>query len=714
MSAPAFENLRGIRLAVALGVMVLAMATPNAALADNVAVPLTSTDSRDRSQKVQPGRFLIQVLVLSVAVRERADAAAPVVAQAGQGTQFEADASMDGWYRVQRADGSRGWIFNAPLAQGDTLSVQPLPAGRQVGTAPITVSPVVVETNTVRDETGLERRRPQGEPLEPRLPVIDPTQVPPPLPWVRRETLPVPDRWRIVQSLGLLPYNRWDPYHPNVIKGDLPVLHEELGRDWFFNFAAVSDTVLEFRRLPTAVGAQSTQNTGSNGIFGRGQQSTFVETAIFGFTLLKGDTVFRPPDWEFRFVPVVNINRTSTQEVRAVNVNPVTGTDRADSFVGVQELFVDRHLRDVSVRYDFDSLRIGIQPFTADFRGFLFADQPFGVRLFGTRDNNQWQYNAAWFRRLEKDTNSGFNDIGQPLRNDDVMVFNLYRQDWPVIGFTTQGTVLHNRNREGNNERFFNNNGFLERPAIFGSGRPHDYDVTYLGLNGDGHFNRWNISASAYFATGEDRRGMFSGKPENIRAHFGAIEISRDFDWLRLRATGLYASGDRDPFDDSANGFDAVVENPLIAGADMSYWIRQAVPLIGGGAVALTTRNGVLPSLRTSREHGQSNFTNPGLRLFGIGADVDVSPQLRVIGNINRLAFDNLSSLAQLRNQVLRSADIGTDISLGIHYRPLFIQNIVVNASAAILQPGPALRELYGNAIDGKQYSVLINMVLTF
>lgn len=715
MSAPASDQLfrRGIWRAGALGATLLVMASPHAAWAGNVAGPLLVADSRDPAPQARPGRFLIQVLVLSVAVRERAEATAPAIAQAGQGAQFEADASMGRWYRVLRVDGSKGWIFNASLAQGDTLAVHPLPEVRHAA-EPTIVSPVAGEASTIADAPGLERRRPQGEPLEPRLPVIDPAQVPPPSPWVRRETLPVPDRWRIVKSLGLLPYNRWDPYHPNVIKGDLPVLQEELGRDWFFNFAAVSDTVLELRRLPTAVGAQSTQSSGSNSMFGRGQQGTFVQSVILGFTLLKGDTVFRPPDWEFRFVPVININRTTTEEVRTVNVNPAMGTDRNDSFVGVQELFVDRHLRDVSSRYDFDSLRIGIQPFTADFRGFLFADQPFGVRLFGTRDNNQWQYNAAWFRRLEKDTNSGFNDIGQPLRKDDLLVFNLYRQDWPVTGFTTQGTVLHNRNREGSGERFFNNNGFLERPAVFGSGRPHNYDVTYLGLNGDGHFGRWNVSASGYFATGTDQRGMFSGKPEGIRAHFGAIELSRDFDWLRLRATGLYASGDRDPFDGSANGFDAVVENPLIAGADTSYWIRQAVPLIGGGGVALTTRNGVLPSLRSSREHGQSNFTNPGLRLIGIGADVDVSPQVRVIGNISRLAFDNLSSLAQLRNQVLHSADIGTDISLGIQYRPLFIQNIVINASVAILRPGPALRELYGNALDGKQYSALLNMVLTF
>ena len=82
--------------------------------------------------------------------------------------------------------------------------------------------------------------------------------------------------------------------------------------------------------------------------------------------------------------------------------------------MGVQELFADVHLRNVSTRYDFDSLRVGIQPFISDFRGFLFQDVPFGVRLFGTRDNNQWQYNLGWFRRLEKDTNSGLNDVATP------------------------------------------------------------------------------------------------------------------------------------------------------------------------------------------------------------------------------------------------------------------------------------------------------------
>jgi hypothetical protein len=334
--------------------------------------------------------------------------------------------------------------------------------------------------------------------------------------------------------------------------------------------------------------------------------------------------------------------------------------------------------------------------------------------VFGTRDNNQWQYNVGLFRRLEKDSNSGLNDLNQRLRADDVYVANLYRQDWPVLGFTLQGTVLHNRNREGDRGQYFSENGFLERPAIVGTGRPHNYRVTYLGLNGDGHFGRWNVTASGYYATGNDTRGMISGMQEDINAYFGALEVSRDFDWVRVRATALFQSGDKNPFDGKATGFDAILENPLIAGADTSYWIRQSIPLIGGGGTALSIRNGVLASLRTSREHGQSNFTNPGLHLFGIGADFDVRPQFRVLTNLNYLEFDNLSSLATLRNQRMSSTRIGFDLSAGIQYRPLFNQNIVVNASAAALFPLQGLRELYGNAVDRAQYSVLINVLLAY
>ena len=554
----------------------------------------------------------------------------------------------------------------------------------------------------------IERRRPGVDTAPPTLP----QEAKPRPPMVERESLPVDDRWRIMKSLELLPYRTFDPYNPNVLKGDLP-LEDGPFKGWFLNLTAVSDTLLELRRLPTPTAPQATQGP-SSGPFAVGRQAVLAETLIMSLALVKGDTVFRPPDYELRVVPVVSLNRAEAEERRALSANPDHGKARNDDFVGLQELFVDKHLRDVSANYDFDSVRVGVQPFNADFRGFLFVDQPFGVRLFGTREANRWQYNAAWFRRVEKDTNSGLNDLAQRLRADDVYAFNLYRQDWPVLGFTSQAIVLHNRNSEGERGQYLNDNGFVERPAVLGAARPRSYEVTYLGANGDGHFGRWNLSASAYHAFGDEERGQLSGRSERIAAWFGAGELSRDFDWVRLRLHGAYASGDRNPFDGKAQGFDAVLENPSIAGADTSYWIRQSVPLIGGGGVALAIRNGMLASLRTSREHGQSNFTNPGLRLLGVGADLDLAPELRLIANLNHIAFDHLSSLAALRNQKLSSGDIGWDLSAGVQYRPFFTQNLVMNASLAVLFPDDGLRELYGNALDKTQYSALLNMVLTF
>jgi hypothetical protein len=556
----------------------------------------------------------------------------------------------------------------------------------------------------------IQQRRPgPSEPLRYVAPPPDASQVPPPSPAAPRDTLPVPDRWRIMRSLGFA-FPWYDPYNPNVLKGDLP-LHA--GGEWFMNLGAVSDTLAEFRRLPTAVGPQTNDRAGSYDVFGRGKQSTLAETLVVSMSLIKGDTTFRPPDYEIRFVPAFNFNRTHVEEVRAVDVDPREGLTRNDSHAAVQEAFVEKHLRNVSDRYDFDAVRVGIQPFTTDFRGFLFNDVPVGVRLFGTRDNNRWQYNLAWFRRLEKDTNSGLNDLGAAPRRDDLLVANLYHQDFPHEGFTSQGTLVLDWNREGDGQ-FYDSNGFLVRPAAIGDERPHDYRVAYLGYNGDGHFGRWNLTASVYAALGHDDRNPLAQRPQSIRAGFAAAELSRDFSWVRLRLSGLVQSGDKDPYDGKATGFDAILENPQFAGADTSFWIRQAVPLIGGGGVALSGRNGVLASLRSSKDQGQSSFVNPGLTLLNVGADFDVLPELRVIGNLSHLAFVDTEVLGVLRNQAPPSREIGWDVSAAVQWRPFMSQNVVVNASAAALLPGRGLKQLYDEGQRGPQYSVLLNLVATF
>jgi hypothetical protein len=654
--------------------------------------------------KPADARYAIQVGVENVDVHAEPSPRARVLAQLQPGTQVTADARQDTWYRIRLSDGRQGWIGHVAGTISPNFSVAAAPvvaAGVPVATA--------AGTPAAASAGGVTQRRPMGKPLEAVIPVIDPSQVPPPSPLLPRETVPVPDRWRLVDQLKLVNQRWYDPYNPNELKGDRPI-HDE---DWFFNLSVISDTVYEARRLPTGIGAQSTQRPQSNDQFGEGKQSTFNENLIVSLSYLKGDTTFKPPEYEFRLVPVINYNYTKVREVRALNIDPHIGTTRSDGFLAIQEAFVDYEYHVASERYDFDDVRVGIQPFISDFRGFLFQDQPIGIRFFGNRDNNQWQYNVGWFRRLEKDTNSGLNNVTRRPRDDDVFLANLYRQDFLVPGFTLQGTLVYNVNRETADE-FLDKNGFQVRPAVLGDMRPRSYDVAYLGASGDGHFGRWNATGSLYYAIGHDDHNQLSQDSASISAFFAAVEVSRDFDWVRVRGSALYATGDADPYDGKETGFDAILENPQFAGADTSFWIRQAVPLIGGGGVTLSGRNGVLTALRSSKDQGQSNFTNPGLRLLGIGADVDITPRWRAIANVNQLWFDNTSSLSVLRNQGAIDRGLGTDVSVAVQYRPYFTQNIVLNVSAAVLVPGRGFKQLYEADGGSTPYSLLANLALTF
>ena len=551
------------------------------------------------------------------------------------------------------------------------------------------------------------------------------------------DQFPVPDRWRIMtglcpakgadqailglfQNLRNVCRSKRDPFHQNLLKGDMPLPAGKRpgflkGDDWFLTLSAVSDTVIEPRTFPIPVGVQASERPGSLDVFGRDASYVFSQTFIAGAALTKGNTAFKPPEIEYRVALAFNFNYVDVPERRVLSVQPSKPSHRADHFLGVQELFVDLHLHNVSERYDFYSIRVGIQPFQADFRGFLFNDNQLGVRLFGNLDGNRWQYNIAAFWRLEKDTNSGLNSVVQRPRDDLLFLANVFRQDFPLPALTSQVIVAYNRNREGN-EIEVDDNGFPVRPALLGTLRGRDYDVVYLGYNADGRIGRLGMTASTYFAFGQDRNSFFTGEQASVRAGFAAAELSYDKDWMRFRLSGLYASGDANPRDNVESGFDAVFENPVFAGADTSYWIRQTIPFAGGGrAVAINGRNGVLNSLRSSKEQGQSNFNNPGTILVGLGGDFDLDPTLRISANANHLWFEDTATLQELRNEGSIPHDIGWDLSASAIWRPKATQNIVARLSAAALLPGKGFRDLFDNSQRHRNYySVLANVIFSY
>ncbi len=323
------------------------------------------------------------------------------------------------------------------LAQAG-VEAPPVPPPDPEDMTPPEVDPEVLEGRRRPGfETGLPDRTKQDNPGAVRTP--PPEAFP-------TDQIPVPDRWRILSGLCPKPgsdqsllqlysnlnqvcHSKRDPFHQNLLKGDLPLAKGKRpgflkGDDWFLTINAISDTVLEPRTFPIPVGVQTTSRPGSLDVFGRDASYVFSQTVLLGAALTKGNTAFKPPEIEYRVALAFNFNHVDVPERRVLNVEPSKPSRRSDHFVGVQELFVDYHIRNVSERFDFDSIRVGIQPFQADFRGFLFNDNQLGVRLFGNRDGNRWQYNFAAFWRLEKDTNSGLNSVVQRPRDD----FALRRQ----------------------------------------------------------------------------------------------------------------------------------------------------------------------------------------------------------------------------------------------------------------------------------------------
>lgn len=518
------------------------------------------------------------------------------------------------------------------------------------------------------------------------------------------EFIPVNDRWRQFYK------GRWfDPYNQNVLKADIPVFGSP-GHEWFFETNLMSDSGYEYRRLPLPVGGASTRFDDSLNVFGNGNQHVFGQTIFSSFALIRGSTSFMPPEYEFRIAPVFNANFANLEETGAVRSDPDRGDDRNDSHLGFQELFADVHLGNVTDRYDFVSTRIGIQKFISDFRGFVFSDEAPGVRLFGNYDNNKWQYNLGWFSRLDKDTNSGLNEIFD-RRHEDVLVANLFRQDAFFLGHALQASVLYRADTAGEEGLDYDNNGFLVRPAPIGDEQPKNVYSTYLGLTADGHIDRINTTTALYYVMGSESHNQIAQRQTDISAGMVAQEFSYDVDWVRFRTSFLWASGDNDPRDGRATGFDSIIDNPNFAGGDISFWQRQGIPLIGGGGVNLVNRLSLLPDLKAGKEEGQSNFVNPGLRLYNIGVDFDLTPKLKLINNVTFLQFDSTEVLKTVRQDGSISQNIGFDLSTGLLYRPFLNNNVQFRLGGAALIPESGVENLFGDRV---LLSVFANMILQY
>jgi hypothetical protein len=377
-------------------------------------------------------------------------------------------------------------------------------------------------------------------------------------------------------------------------------------------------------------------------------------------------------------------------------------TVRQRDFFALQEAFAELHISDLTDSYDFISSRFGIQPFVSDFRGFIFADTNLGARIFGNWDNNRIQYNLLYFNMREKDTYSDLNTFD--ARHQQVLIANVFRQDFIWKGYTAELSFLANFDDGGTH---YDKNGFLTRPSILGTVpddfnvngfdgtlRGHDLRAFYLGWTGDGHIGRLNITNALYYAFGEDEFNSLAGRRVDISAGMAALELSYDRDWIRFKLSGFYATGDSNPTDRTATGFDSIQDNPFFIGGPFSWYVHQGFNLSGTG-VNFKQRDSLIPDFRTSKSEGTSNFVNPGVAILGVGTDIDVTPKLKVFVNANYIWLNETAPIKVALQTNKASTDLGLDLSLGFKYRPFLTEQVIFSAGLGVFVPGEGYKDIF-------------------
>jgi hypothetical protein len=656
-------------------------------------------------------RTLSAIMGMVQATDDRTVPGAVVVLTAEDGKRASAMSGGDGIFRIAglaagmysmkvSAEGFEEVSQNAiRLAPGDVLAVElrlkpsggPKKRDREIASVPGSG-----EASQLPPYREISRRNLAPKPQEPEASIT-----------AENNTVPRPNRWKLDYPEwdrypgrdGEYPYvfGRWfDPFNRNKLKGDYPIL----GNNTFFAFTGTSTTALDFRRLYVPSNVAS-RRPGSEEFFGHGGQAFIAETVRLSFDLFHGDTSFKPIDWRIRVTPAANVNQIWTAERGIVSPDVRKGTSRTDGHVGLQEAFAEVKLKDLSSNFDFISVRAGIQQFTSDFRGFVFSDEQPGLRIFGNLRNNRIQYNAAYFYLLEKNTNSGLNTFDP--RDQQVGVANVYIQDFFAKGYTVSFSYHYNRDQA---TLHYDDNGFLVRPAPIGAVTPHEIQAHYLGWSGSGHIGRLNVNHAFYQVLGHDQLNPIAGKRTDINGQFAAVELSLDKDWLRPRAAFLFSSGDRNPTDKDARGFDSIVEAESFAGGIFSFFNREGIRLTGTG-VALTAPESFIPSLRSSKEEGQANFVNPGLFLWNAGLDADVTPNLKAITNFNVMRFQHTAPLEYLLFQSKIPSSVGLDYSVGFVYRPKLSDNMTFTTGVSGFTPGAGLRKIYTGRTLVSAFSVI-------
>ena len=476
---------------------------------------------------------------------------------------------------------------------------------------------------------------------------------------------PALNRWRLMEPLGVGERARnplYDPYNPNVLKGDYPLVGEKV----FFATTAVLDafgdfkTNLDFTRRIRNVPFDEHNDVGQL-------------TGTLAVEVFHGDTVFAPKDWAVRATPIV---RWRCGDRNAISQG--CGED-----VRILEVFGEAKLFEVGRNFDATSARLGLQIFNSDFQGFIYNDVQPGGRLFSELSRNQFKLNIAGFDRLNKEKLSGLNEFKR--REHAVAVASLEWDDFVMPGFNVLPNIVVSIDDKLN----------------------RTLEAYYVGIATNGRLGRFNVNSAVYYVFGQTADNTPDRRSQDISAGMVFAQVAYPIQFAAPRLAVAWATGDRDPNDKHATGFDSVFDNVAFGGGQFSYLFGEKIQL---GNTTLLRGNSIFPSLRGA--NATSQFVNPGILAVNPGLDVAVTPKMLFEVNFNYARFDDTASLTRLAGSRSVANDIGYEPNAGLTYRPFLNEQVILFAGGAVLFPGQGLRDLFGT--DKTVYKAILRMVLVF
>jgi hypothetical protein len=492
---------------------------------------------------------------------------------------------------------------------------------------------------------------------------------PPPPP----DIVPDPYRWRRLepQGLGVSPRNPlYDPYAPNVLKGDYPLFGDKV----FFAGTATFDGIVDYKR-----NLDYFQNNRIRNVPFYDHNVLSQMTGVLAAEIFHGDTVFAPKDWSGK---VSGVGRWRCGDLNATDF----GCGEDFRFF---EAFGEAKLFEIGNTFDPTSLRAGLQGFNSDFFGFIYNDVQPGARLFSEIARNRFKTNFAFFERLNKEKLSGLNEF--KLRDHRVGVVSLQWDDFILPGFNILPNFVWSNDRA---------------PGVVKGGV---LDAFYIGVTTNGRIDRFNVNSAFYYVTGTTARNTPNGRTQFIQAGFAFAQAAYPIAYWNPRFAIGWASGDPDPRDNVANGFDPVFDNVNFAGGQFSYLFGEKIQL---GATTVLRGNSIFPSLRGA--NATSQYVNPGVLALNPGVDVALAPTLTAEANYAYVRFDDTATLVANTKFKGRnvSEEIGHEFNGGLTWKPLLNEQLILFGGGAVFLPAGAVKDLFGDGM--RAYKVIFRAVVTF